>query len=422
MQKKWFIFPLIAAVFLDTLGMGIVTPLLPIYAEELLDDKASLGMLVGLLFATHSLMRIVAMPLFGYLSDRLGKRKVFILSGLIIFMLASVGYALAESYADLLLMRLLQGVGSTMFYPIVLSYVAEMSPDGKEGGYVGPVNSAAFIGMGTGPILGGFLTDLFHYHWVFFGMGFMSLGAFVLILFMVPDSPVAQKRKVGRADLKAAFANRIIGGVMLYRFLNAFLRGGQMSFMPLLATAFYGLSFKEIGIVFACKTFLVGVLQSPFERLADRWPKVPLIVFGNLIAALALILLPVAGGFWGMLPLSALIGIGSAIAIASAVAITVQQGKKNKLMSSTMGLFGFSMSVGMLASPLFSGTVHDSAGLFWVFPACGGLVIVGTGVVAWLLGSQKSLSARAPEPAPVGGPEIVAEPVTTEFAEGQRAR
>jgi MFS family permease len=167
----------------------------------------------------------------------------------------------------------------------------------------------------------------------------------------------------------------------------------------------YDLTFMEIGIVIAGNTVLVGLLQSPFGKLADRWPKVPMIIAGNLIGACALIAMPVAGGFWGLLAASVLIGTGSAMAIAAAVAIAVKVGKANKLMSSTMSLFGMSMSIGMMVSPLYTGAVLDTAGLEWIFPATGGLVLLGTCVVFALLGKYRDDSL----PSAIASPEAVSE-------------
>ena len=127
-----------------------------------------------------------------------------------------------------------------------------------------------------------------------------------------------------------------------------------------------GISSLRIGIILSLNIVLMALLQRPFGKLADRRSKTPLIISGSCLAALALFLMPFASGFYSLLFLSMIMGIGGAISIPAATAITAILGNKYG-MGGIMGVFNTGMSVGMVLSPVLSGVVMDTLGLNYVF-------------------------------------------------------
>ena len=93
--------------------MGIIAPLLPLYA----DDLGASGLWLGIIFAGFSISRAIFMPIFGRISDRQGRRK-FVCTGLFAYAVISLGYIWADSISDLTLVRTLHGVASAMIIPI----------------------------------------------------------------------------------------------------------------------------------------------------------------------------------------------------------------------------------------------------------------------------------------------------------------
>jgi len=155
MRRKIFI-TLCLSIFSAMLGMGIVAPLLPLYAQH----YGAAGLMIGLVFASFSISRTLFLPLIGRLSDRKG-RKIFITAGLLLFTLTSVGYICAANILILILTRVFQGIAAAMVIPIALAYMGEITPEGKEGTYMGLFNLFFFGGLATGPILGGIVKDAF---------------------------------------------------------------------------------------------------------------------------------------------------------------------------------------------------------------------------------------------------------------------
>ncbi|MFB0526310.1 MAG: MFS transporter, partial [bacterium] len=130
------------------------------------------------------------------------------------------------------------------------------------------------------------------------------------------------------------------------------------------------------GIIISFHIFLVALFQGPFGRLADRYSKIFLVLIGSIVSALALLLTPVARNFWQLLSIACLMGLGGAIGMPSAAAITVEVGKRLG-MGVSMGLFNTAMSAGMIVAPLIGGVVMDTLGVKSVFFVAGLISLLG---------------------------------------------
>ena len=109
-------------------GVGIVVPLLPIYARDL----GASGLYIGLIFGSFPLSRTFFLPYFGRLSDKKG-RKPFIVIGLFTYALISLVFILSHSVASLIVLRFIQGITSALILPVTQAYVGDITPKGREG-------------------------------------------------------------------------------------------------------------------------------------------------------------------------------------------------------------------------------------------------------------------------------------------------
>ena len=172
---------LFLAVFVTTMGVGLVAPLLPVYAHEL----GAGGFQIGLIFGAFSLTRSIFVPYFGKLSDRKGK-KPFLTSGLLIYFFLSLLFILSKDVEVLILLRLGQGFASAMILPVAQAYVGMIAPVQKEGRIMGLFNVSLYAGLSAGPLLGGLVKDWFNISVSFLSMGALTLFGFLLCQFMLP--------------------------------------------------------------------------------------------------------------------------------------------------------------------------------------------------------------------------------------------
>ncbi len=111
------------SMFGTVTGVGIVVPLLPIYAHNL----GASGLYIGLIFGAFSISRTFFLPYFGRQSDKKG-RKPFIVAGLFAYTVVSLAFILSNSVESLIAFRFIQGIASAMIMPAVQAYVGISRP------------------------------------------------------------------------------------------------------------------------------------------------------------------------------------------------------------------------------------------------------------------------------------------------------
>lgn len=370
-----------AAIFVSMLGVGIIVPFLPIYAQTM----GATGLTLGLIFSAFSLARAVAMPLVGALSDRHG-RKRFIVAGLGGYSVVALAMITADSAWDIILLRALHGVFAAMVLPVSMALVADISPSGREGRTFGSFNTALLLGMGMGPFLGGAIYDYFGVAANFIIMAAMSAVSLLMIALKIKDPKAVQEP----ANKNSAWTNQLIllkdrqiWGICLCRAGNAAAMGCLLAFLPVLSQE-KGLSSIKVGLLLGANMFVMTALQSLAGRLADKWPRALMAGSAQLAIALSRMMLPLAGGFETLLILVMLDGIGAGMVIPPLSALAVSHGRRlGSGMGVVMGLLTLAMSVGFFSGPLLAGLVTDIWNINAAFWLAG--TLAGLGAVAVLL-------------------------------------
>jgi MFS family permease len=381
--KKKIFFVLFVSIFSCMLGVGIIVPILPIYAETL----GATGFWLGAIFAAFSLSRTISMPLVGRFSDRLG-RKRFISLGLLVYTFSSLGYIYANSALELVAVRIIQGLSSAMIIPIAMAFIADISPPDKEGSYMGIFTAALFLGFGFGPFLGGLTKDLIGMKADFLIMGGLCFLAFFMVLIYLPRSSSIQNKSPSTdIPFKTILQSRSIMAICFYRFANAFCRGSIMTFLPLYAHNSLQLNGRQIGLVISSGILLTTVFLLPFGKLADKLNRKMLVILGSILYFVIVPFIPHTLSFIQILTLNIILGLFGALSLPAASALIVKEGKQYG-MGQTMAIFNVAMSLGLGVGPLASGVVLDIWGLSGVFYFCTILGFLGIGIVALLFSKR----------------------------------
>ena len=362
MEKRTLVI-LLLALFIAVLGVGIIAPIIPIYATDL----GATGVTLGLMIAAFSISRAALQPVVGSQSDRHG-RKRFLVVGLSLYAVMGLTYTLATSVEHLILIRLFHGVGSAMIMPIAMAYIGDLTPQGQEGRYMGLLNIALFAGISAGPILGGVFRDTIGINPAFYAMSALTAGSLGLILTLLPPQP-SDREIQSTPGLLTTFRrmlrnNRVVG-MLLPRIGTMIVMIPTMGFLPILMDEM-GATGVEIGIVISARTIFTAGLQFPFGKMADRHNKVVLILTGCSVISAGVFLMPFAGEFLQLVWLSVLIGIGEALIWPTLAAIAVEEGHQYG-QGSMMGVFNMAMSLGVLIGSLVAGSVMDLIGLEYAF-------------------------------------------------------
>lgn len=373
---------LLVSVMIALLGIGIIVPVMPVFAVSLGAGGLGLGMII----AAFSMTRAVLQPIVGNLSDRLG-RKRFMVCGLLIYSLVGLILPQANSVVNLIVIRAFHGVGSAMIVPVAMAYIGDMAPLGQEGRYMGMLNIAIFIGIGGGPLFGGLFSDLWGMASAFYAMAGLSFLAFFLVLVNMPTVKIqetTEKRKSIFSVLTGMLSNRRTCGILLARMSTMIIMVPTMAFLPLLMNQWFSASGKQIGLVIACRTIVNAVLQTPAGKMTDRYNKVRLLMLGSCIISLAIILIPLAGHFWGLIVLFVFLGMGEAVIWPVLGALATEDGRTYG-QGNMMGIFSLAMSVGVFIGAVTSGVSVDQFGLQWSFFIIGVVVLFLTMIAASLI-------------------------------------
>jgi MFS transporter, DHA1 family, tetracycline resistance protein len=381
-------FILLATVFFDLLGFGIVIPFLPMYAERLHIGAGA----IGLLFAAYSIAQFVFAPVLGRISDRIGRRPIIML-GLLGSSVSYVIYGLAGSFIGLLISRAVHGACAATI-STAQAYIADTTEESKRAHAMGMIGAAFGLGFVLGPAAGGLLGSFGLRTPVFFAAA-LTFANFVFAAVALPESHdvregSSQIAEEARAGARASFdivrrlaRHRAIALLFAVAFLMTFAMAALEATFALTMPAVYGYAAAGVGglLAFAglVQAFAQGYLVG---KLAPRIGEAALVIAGS--AALAAGLAPLGSwtshaGLYGMLLLIASgYGIGT-----TATATLISRRTVRELQGEALGLNQSMLSLARVVGPLAGGIVYEAIG-----PAAPYLGGAATAVLALLLASQ----------------------------------
>ncbi|UCH24204.1 MAG: MFS transporter [Deltaproteobacteria bacterium] len=382
MQKldKSIFSTLFFSIFATVTGVGIVVPLLPVYARNL----GASGLYIGMIFGAFSFSRTILLPYFGRLSDKRG-RKPFIVPGMFAYTIISIAFLFSNDVNSIIVLRFAQGAASAMLLPVIQAYVGDITPGGREGFTMGLFNMSLFLGLSLGPVLGGIIRDSFDLNAAFISMGCLSFIGFLLSFLLLPPTRDEMVVRRGRppTEWKRLVQDRDIAGLFFFRLAYTACIGIVWGFLPVLADTELSLSSSLIGILVMLGILVSGIIHVPMGYLADRINKKLMVVVGGLIVSYAMFSFKWAGDFWETVWASLFFGIGGGISIPALTAMAVIIGDKTNAMGSVMALITVAHSLGMLVGAMLAGVMMDLFQLRQIFPL--GMVIMGLGVGAFII-------------------------------------
>ncbi len=363
---------LLFASFVTNFGFGIIQPILPIFAADL---KAS-GLMLGLIFSAISVSKLFFNPLFGWLSDRKG-RKIFISSGLFLYTFVALSYTLIETPVQMIFVRLAAGVTFAMVMPIVTAYLGGLSKPGEESYNMAMLNLSVGLGMALGPIIGGILADKINMHAAFYGQAILLFISFVITLVLFPNKQSEQKAiPAPKLPLSKIFSSNVMIGIAISVCMNAMILSSLFVFIPLLSKNMK-LSNTQIGILLATVMIVSGLLQLPFGKLAGKYNKINFIISGSLIGAVTVGLLPVCHNFPALLGVSLFVAIGFALSGPALSGLLIEKSRATGL-GASIGTISAFQEAGLITGPILSGLIMDKIDLNSVFYIMAGFSVLAT--------------------------------------------
>jgi DHA1 family multidrug resistance protein-like MFS transporter len=365
-------------LFVVMLGWGIILPILPFYVERMGAGGTELGLLV----ASYAVMRLIFGPIWGGISDRIGRKPVLLI-GISGYAITMVWFGLATRLWMLFAARILAGVLSSATSPTTMAYIGDSTPEKERGGGMGMLGAAGGVGTILGPVLGGFLAGETLSMPFFIAAGLAVLSLLLGWIFLPESLPAASRKKreqkqrildlrlwMGtlRSPMGVLFALTFISTCGLMVFANIFGLYGLERFN--FGTEEVGLVMMALGLVSAVAQ---GLLAGP---LTARWGDVRIIQAGLLASVLGFALILLANSLLTILLAVAFFGLAVAL---QSPALSAQVSKRTVLPQGvSMGMSNAFISLGRIIGPLFAGALFD---INILLPYLGGSAIMGIGFV-----------------------------------------
>jgi MFS family permease len=286
--RKGSLLVIFLTVFIDLLGFGMVLPLLPIYALQFTSDES--GAVLGALMASFSVMQFLFAPLWGRLSDRIGRRPVLMigLAGSVIFY-TLFGVATVTKHLTLLFIsRIGAGIaGATI--PTAQAYIADTTTLQERARGMALIGAAFALGFTFGPLFGYLAVPTGQGDpgpWPGYAAAILSAGALLLAYFKLPESLNERSAKAERhwfdlTALRDAVATPSVGALLLALFVCIFAFANFESTLSLLLKGKPGelsspfqFDFQHVLLTFTYIGFMLALAQGVVvRRVAGRVPE-----------------------------------------------------------------------------------------------------------------------------------------------------
>jgi MFS transporter, DHA1 family, multidrug resistance protein len=336
------------AAFLGPFSQTIYVPIIPEVTRELHTTSFLVNFSISIYTVFLALMQMV----YGPLTDSIGRRKVM-LTGLLVYLAATIGCYFAESIEFLLIFRSLQAVGIAAGSVVAVTVIGDLFEGKDRIQPMGTFQMMVSLGPVIGPVAGGFLSGSFDFHMIFVAL--LSVGLIVLVgnfVLLKETKPEAHKKQNFKfADLINILKNRIgfsvigIGFIQYYTMYNFFV------FLPEILSERYGLSVEQKGLVFlplslgiVAGSFIGGKLRNFDERkviVYTAFLNVLSILFFILVSAVSLNLLIISISLFGLF-------LGMSLPVQTA--LLTQEFQTNR--ATAIGAYNFFRYMGMSVGPI----------------------------------------------------------------------
>ena len=383
------------ASFEWSVGLGAATPFIPILSHTFRQSFAAAGFVT----AAGGMGRLFISYFAGHLMDKFGKRRVALV-GIFIRMIFSFMEGLSRSYPQLVIYRLMSGVGTAIWGIGLSAMTADIAKRTDRGILSGLRSTMMGLGQAIGPILGGVSWQATGNIKVpFFINGFSKLAVLITILFVMretgdisddPSPATGEEARGGGGGARAAQGGRrrseLVGAVASIGFLfvifalfgiSMFREGIENMIMPIYARVELGLSESQTGAIISAISFGTLVSSLPAGYVTDRWGVRTAIIPGAIVAATALFLL---GRYTGIglplfMALGAVVGVGTGIIQVASQAYAIDlspPGARGRFFAVNQG----ARHVTTLVGPLSIGALADATNVSYPFFLVAALILL----------------------------------------------
>jgi MFS family permease len=383
------------------------------------------GFVEGLFGTGFALVQLLVVLPLGRKVDT-GNAKRYLLAGFVLNICVFIGFVFVNSPLHVVLVRMLQGVGASVLWITGATVVGEISPDARQGLWLGSYNQFGSISSLAGDLLGGYLLYAHGFTTTYVVLSAVTLGAFVLVFVALRDNPGGQKDPEdagGVETFRSLLGLPMLRALVGFRFMFSFGKMAVIIFLPIYARTTFGISAFAIGWIMAGGKLTKAITQGFVGTLTDRWGREHYFVaVGALLYAVGTAAIPLAavtegrinpvevtllgdtqvlgGAFFTLFLAFSLLGVADSIRLPASMSLFVDEGERYDSVASAMSLRSTSWKVGQVTGPVLVGSTMDVVSTEAGFLLAAGFIIVATGGFAVTAARAYRERDVAGEPAP----------------------
>lgn len=377
-------FTLFLVVFLDLIGFGMIIPVFPFYAERIGVSPSSVIFFLGL----YSAGQLVGAPLWGSLSDRIGRRPVLLFT-----LLANAASCWMLAYADtgvtLALSRIIAGLSAGNI-SAAYAYTTDITTDATRPKALGLLGSAFGMGFILGPALGGLLAGADNDNGSALGRvahaaAIMSLVAFVLTLVRLPESLPPEKRRAPdtrRTGMGVYFTRPVLRGLLVATIVVVAAVALLQSTLALYSAQRFAVGPRTLGWMYGFTGIIsVAVQAGIIGKLTARFGPHKLATVGIVFTAIGMLGVPFATNIPLLLVALSIFAVGSALFNPSMSGLVAASAAPHER-GGVLGAYQGASSLGRVVGPVMGSGVASVVGLGGPFIVGAVVCVAGTLLVA----------------------------------------
>lgn len=288
--NKQHLYVLCLIVLISGIGYGIISPIIPVYADEL--EATSLE--IGVMVASFAVFQVAFQAPGGLLTDRIGPKRI-IFTGLVLIVISSFLFTLTEDIYLFMVFRAIEGAGTGMIFPAVSAYVFAISSGENRGSYMGTFLTFWILGFTMGPAIGGVLADQYGILTPFYFCSGISIIATVLME-LILKNPEGSKGEGDREpfllQVRRIVRKTGMPAVLFRGFTIQFNNGVHMMALAVFLYEIVGMTKTQIGLVFAFEGLFMLMATPIGGKLTDRIGRKKPIILGGMGMAFTWFMMP----------------------------------------------------------------------------------------------------------------------------------
>jgi DHA1 family tetracycline resistance protein-like MFS transporter len=354
-------------ILIDFIGFSVLFPVLPLFAERL----GATPFQVGLIVTLYALAQLVFLPVWGWISDRVGRRPVLLIS-----LLGTTGsfllLAATENIAGIYLARGLAGFFAASI-GTAQAVVTDVTLPSERAGGMGIIGAAFGAGMVVGPMLGGSLA-IIDVKAPFYAIAILSGANFLVALRALPESRPPSLDPPRWGDLARSFIPTPIRlilavhekrmGLFLYLFFHVFMAFAVLeSMITLYLSLRFGADELDAALVFAWIGFFVAITQGVLlRRLVPMFGEIRLVAAGFVLMTLGLGAVAFVPSFGWFFVIGPIVAVGNGLAFPTFTSL-YSKACESEQAGELLGQSQSMATTGRIVGPLWAGAVMGSVGL-----------------------------------------------------------